>query len=172
MVFEECRDILYKESELVQRIARLQDTVWEAVINRDWTDFEGHFSALTDMGVELAVLEAERERVFAGIQPESAEEPSDTLSETNRTSGGFYALVVHLSAVQRNELTEIYRSLKLEVLRVQMSGETLMEFVAGARATLAGFFEAAFPDRGGKIYTPHGIPVSHDMRSMVLNRIF
>ena len=160
MEFEQCRDILLKESELVQRIAGLQDLVWEAVINRDWTDFEGHFSALSDMGVEFAVLEAERERVF-----------DENHCETGDPSP-FYAFAAHLPAEQRNELTNIYRSLKLEVLRVQMSGETFMGYISGARATLAGFFEAAFPDRGGKIYTPHGIPISHDMRSMVLNRCF
>jgi hypothetical protein len=47
-----------------------------------------------------------------------------------------------------------------------------MSYLSGARATMAGFFELAFPDRGGRIYTPSGTPISHDMRSMVLNRRF
>jgi hypothetical protein len=38
------------------------------------------------------------------------------------------------------------------------------------RITMAAFFEAAFPDMGGKMYTQHGIPVSHDIRSIVLNQ--
>ena len=160
MVFEKCREILLQESDLVQRIARLQEVVWEAVVNRDWTDFEGHFSELGRLGEEFTALEAEREGFFAEINGK----PGDIL--------GFYAFASQLPPDQRGEITEIYRNLKLEALKIQVSGDTLMGFIAGARTTLAGFFEIAFPDRGGKLYTPHGIPVSHDMRSMVLNRCF
>jgi len=160
MVFEMCRDILLKEHELVQRIAGLQNLIWEAVIKRDWADFEGYFGDLNKVGDEFSALEAERERFFSEFQDESGD------------LSGFYALAARFPADQRAEITEIYRGLKLETLRVQMFGETIMGYIAGARATIAGFFEIAFPDRGGKLYTPNGIPVSHDMRSMVLNQCF
>jgi len=120
-------------------------------MNREWVDFDVHFKELDGTREEFAVLEDERERLF---------------------TGGFYTFVVQFQAEQRNELTGIYRNLKLEALKVQAAGDALMGYIAGVRATLAGFFEIAFPDRGGKLYTPHGIPVSHDMRSMVLNRCF
>jgi hypothetical protein len=160
MVFEKCREILLKESELVQNIASLQNLIHQAVVNRNWIDFEGHFSALSQLGGRFAALESEREQLFAGIQTKGSD------------SARFYALVMHLPTEQRTELTAIFRSLKLETLRVRMAGESLVGYIADARATMAGFFRIAFPDRGGNIYTPHGIPVSHDMRSMVLNRIF
>ncbi|MDR0494019.1 MAG: hypothetical protein LBG95_00100 [Treponema sp.] len=160
MVFEKCREILLKESELVQRIAGLQNHIRESVISRNWADFESHFSGLGRIKAELGAMEHERESLFAGI-------PEET-SETSR----FYSLAANLPSEQRAELTAIYRGLKLETLRVQMAGESLMKYISEARATIAVFFEAAFPDRGGKIYTPYGIPVSHDMRSMVLNRAF
>ena len=160
MVFEKCRDILLKESELVERIASLQDLVWEAVVNRNWIGFEGYFDALGDIGEEFSVIEAERERFFAEIYPES------------EASWGFYAYAAQLPVEDRDELTEIYRNLKLKTLRVQMNGDSLMGYIAGMRATMEGFFEIAFPDRGGKLYTPHGIPASHDMRSIVLNQCF
>jgi hypothetical protein len=158
MVFEKCKAILLKECELVRRIAGLQNLVYEAVINRDWNGFEANFSKLGKIGEEFTVLEHERERVFAGILIESD------------VSAGFYSLTAGLPPEQRNELSEIYRNLKLETLRVRIAGETIMNYIAGARATVAGIFEIAFPDRKGKIYTPYGTPVSHDMRSMVLNR--
>ena len=160
MEFERCRDILLEETGLVHRIQELQNLIREAVINRDWTDFEGHFSALGEIQGEFTLLESEREQIFAGLQAGEGELNS------------FYALVSQIPADKRNELTEIFRNLKLETLRVQITGEAIMGFISGARATMAGFFEIAFPDRKGKIYTPHGKPVSHDMRSMVLNRSF
>ena len=151
MIFEQCKDVLVKECGLVQRIAGLQELIRDAVENRTWTDFEEHFNDLGRMREEFALLEAERQRIFPG---------------------SFYDCAAGLPSEQRNELSEIYRNLKLETLKVQVAGEALMGYITGARATIAGFFELAFPDRGGKLYTPHGIPVSHDMRSMVLNQAF
>jgi hypothetical protein len=160
MVFERCREILLEESELIQHIANLQNLIGEAVTNRNWTDFEDHFNALGRMKAEITALEEEREGLFAGT------------AERIGAFTPFYSFAAQLPPDQRAELTEIYRSIKLETLRVQMAGESLMNYITEARATLAGFFEIAFPDRGGKIYTPHGRSISHDMRSMVLNRTF
>jgi len=159
MMFEQCREILLRESELVHRIAGLQDCIREAVMGRNWADFEDHFTALGRIKTEIAALEGERERLFAGISGKTGD-------------FSFYAFAAQLPEKQRIELTEIYRSLKLETLRVQVSGEALMNYITEVRVVIAGFFEIAFPDRGGKIYTPHGVSVSHDMRSMVLNRTF
>jgi hypothetical protein len=87
-------------------------------------------------------------------------------------TGRFYVFVAQFPDEQRSELSAIYRRLKHESLRVRMAGQTLMGYISEARATITGFFQIVFPDRGGKIYTPHGVPVSHDMRSMVLNQAF
>ena len=158
MEFEKCRDILLQETALVRQIACVQEQIKEAVINRNWIDFDNHFSVLGEIGDEFTALENGREALFAG--------------DTGDSKGSFYTFAARFPVEQRNELTSIYRSLKIETLRVQTAGETLMSFITGARSALAGFFEIAFPDRGGKIYTPHGKPVTHDMRSMVLNRTF
>jgi hypothetical protein len=156
MDFIKCKDVLLKEIELVRHVSALQNLIREAVINRNWTDFESHFSELNGIGVEFSSLESEREQFFSG----------------NGDKTGFYGQIARFPAKERRELSEIYRDLKLETMRVQISGEAIMDFIAGARATIAGFFEIAFPDRGGKMYTPYGRPVSHDMRSMVLNHRF
>jgi len=159
MVFEKCRKILLKESELVQRIASLQKLIREAVRNREWTDFEYHFAALGRIKAEIIALESERERFFAEISGKTGD-------------FSFYAFAAQLPPEQRAELTAIYRNLKLETLRVQMAGEALMTYITEVRVVIAGFFEVAFPDRSGKIYTPHGMSASHDMRSIILNRSF
>jgi len=159
MEFEQCRDILLKERELVRHITGLQNGIHQAVTSRDWADFEEHFAALGKIKAEINALESERERIFTKITGKTGEV-------------SFYSFAARLPAEQRDELTEIYRGLKFETLRVRMSGEALMTYITEVRVVLAGFFEVAFPDRSGKIYTPHGISASHDMRSMVLNRSF
>jgi hypothetical protein len=166
MSFSTCKILLLKECELVQKAAALQDLIHIAVKNREWTDFEGHFTAMNAIEEELAVLEQKREGLFAELgagQTAQSPDPGDG-------KGRFYAFAARLPVPERNELTAIYRGLKLESLKLRMANESLMSYLAEARATLAGFFEMAFPDRGGRIYTMRGTPISHDMRSMVLNR--
>jgi len=164
MEFEKCRDVLMRESELVQKISSLQDMVYKAVVGRDWANFDEHFKALENMGKELAVLENERERVFS--------ECYNGIATDADASSRFYSSVARFSQEQRNEITEIYRSLKMETIRVQTASETLTSYIAGMRSTVAEFFKTAFPERSGKTYSPYGTQVSHDMRSMVLNQQF
>jgi hypothetical protein len=45
-----------------------------------------------------------------------------------------------------------------------------MTYLNEARLLVAGFLDAAFPDRKGKIYSRRGVQVQADMRSMVLNK--
>lgn len=156
---------MLQECALVQEAAAVQRLIRHAVEEREWSDFESHFSAMAALEGRLAALEREREELFAAFEP--ALEDSPNLDDDK---GRFYAFAARLPIEARNELTAIYRGLKLEALKLRLSNETLMAYLGEMRATMAGFFELAFPDRGGRIYTPRGLPVSHDMRSMVLNR--
>ena len=158
MEFERCRDILVREGELVGRIGGLQDAIYSAVTERDWNDFEPKLGELDGLGRELEELEREREGLFAS--------GTAGRNETN----GFYATVSGFPEDRRREITDAYRSLKVKTVRVKAAGETLMGYISAQRATMAGFFEAAFPDRAAKTYSPYGKQVCDDMRSMVLNR--
>ncbi|HCC37632.1 MAG TPA: hypothetical protein DEQ14_08445 [Treponema sp.] len=148
---------------MVAKAAALQKLIQSAVLKREWTDFETLLNRLNEVSAEMAVLEKDREALFAGFLPVPVE-------LAGGDKGRFYTLCMRFTPEQRREIGEIYRSLKLEAIRVRLANEALLEYITEVRATMAGFFELAFPDRSGKIYTPRGTPVSHDMRSMVLNR--
>jgi len=154
MDFDRCRDILLREGELVGEIGALQDAVHAAVTGRDWEGFEGRFAELEEKGRGLEALEAEREALIPGA------------------ADGFYAFAASLPDDRRREISEAYRGLKIAAVRVKTAGDTLMAYIASQRATMAGFFDAAFPERSAKTYSPAGTQVSDDMRSMVLNRHF
>ncbi|MDR1586501.1 MAG: hypothetical protein LBS57_03480 [Treponema sp.] len=167
MKFEKCKAVLLKETELVQKTAALQDKVRNAVINREWTDFEDHIGELNAAGAQFAALEAEREGLFPQLRGGDGL-PAGPGDEKSR----FYAVVSGLPAEQRNELTGIYRNLKMEAIKVRLSNEAFLAYLAEVKTTMAGFLDLAFPDRSGRIYTRHGKTVSQDMRSVVLNRSF
>jgi hypothetical protein len=172
-MYEKCKEILLKEHEAVAKAEALQKMVQDAVQKREWGDFEAHFGALNAISGEVAALEREREAVFAGFPGGAGQEaaaPPQAVELAGGDAGRFYAICMRFSIEQREEICAIYRSLKLQALKLRLANESLLEYVSGIRSTLAGFFELAFPDRGGKIYTPRGTPVSRDMRSMVLNQ--
>jgi hypothetical protein len=169
-LFERCRDILIRECEMVQKAASIQSKIGDAVTKREWIDFEGHFEAMNAMGSAFTALEKEREGLFAEF--EAAAGRKENAPHLDDDKGRFYALAASLPAEQREELTALYRSLKLEALRLRMAGESLLAYLGSAKATLEGFIELAFPDRGGRMYSHRGTKVTHDMRSMVLNHSF
>ena len=168
MIYEKFRDILLQECELVQKASVLQEKIRLAVTNREWTGFEGHFSAMNVIEDELSGLEKEREQLFTEFDGQTRR---NTVVEKD-AKGRFYAMVSKLPENQRIELTSIYRSLKLEALKMRMANDALMSYLVGINSAIKDFFDLAFPERGGKMYTPQGTHISKDMRSIVLNRSF
>jgi hypothetical protein len=169
MIYEKCRNILLQESELIQNAAAIQEKIRFAVTERELSDFEDNLSAMHSIESKLAELEDEREKLFSVFETLIHQK---NFSATLDAKGRFYTLVSMLPENQRNDLTSIYRSLKVETIKLRMANEALMTYLNGVKETLKDFFALAFPDRYGKMYTNQGTSFSHDMRSMVLNSSF
>jgi hypothetical protein len=169
MIYEKCRDILLRECELVQAASIVQEKIRQAVLDKDWPVFEDHLNAMSSIEAGLDALEIERNNLFTVFE---AIVHQKGFFDNMDDKGRFYSLVSHLPESQRNDLTSIYRSLKVEAIKLRLANDTLLTYLSGVKATIKDFFELAFPDRAGKIYTSKGTHFSHDMRSMVLNTHF
>ena len=169
MIYEKCRDILLKEFELIQNAVIIQEKIRYAVTDKAWTAFEENLNAMNSIENKLEILENEREHLF-NVSNTIVQQKS--FSENLDSKGRFYALVELLPVEQRNDLTSIYRSLKLESLKLKIANEDLMNYINGIKTTLQDFFDLAFIEQGGKMYTKNGTHFSHDVRSMVINRSF
>jgi len=159
MIYEKCKDILLKETELIKTAAALQEKIRLAVMDREWEGFEDNINEINAIEIKLTALEDEREKLFSEFDPT----PHDP-------KGLFYSIACKLPEEQRNDLTEIYRSLKMETLKLRIANESYMTYLSGINTTIKDFFDVTFPER--KTYTPRGTHHSHDMRSIVLNQSF
>jgi hypothetical protein len=168
MIYEKYREVLIRECELIQSAQLIQEKIRNAIINQEWTDFDGHFKFLNAVENELSGLELERSEICDEFETEN----NIRVSAQTDSKGRFYALVSHLCEEQRNELSAIYRSLKLEAIKLRMANDALMSYLTGVKTTINDYFSLAFPERGGKMYTKNGAHFSHDMRNIVLNRSF
>ena len=170
MEFEKCRDILLREHEAVAQAVALQKLIEKAALSREWALFDTRMTELNGYCAGLSELEREREALFStALQKPDAVCPQ-TVALAGGDTGRFYTLAMRFEPRQRSELGDIYRSLKLEALKLRLANDALLKYLNEFKTTMNGFFEMAFPDRGGKMYTPWGKPVSHDMRSLVVNQ--
>jgi hypothetical protein len=134
--------ILERETALLREVESRQKLVWNAVISREWTDFEAHNQRLNEAGAEFDALETKREALLAEFHDNMPNDEAETR---------FYTLASLFPEAQRRELTGLYRTLKQETIRVKISNDTLLTYLAEAKSTVAGFLEAAFPDRKGRV---------------------
>jgi hypothetical protein len=169
MIYEKCRGILLRECELIQTAAVVQEKIRLAVINREWTNFEDNLNTMSSIEEKIAALESERNNLFTVFE---AIVHQRSFTNNLDAKGRFYSLVSLLPEDQRNDLTSIYRSLKMESIKLRIANDMLLAYLTEVKATLKDFYELAFPDRAGNMYTNQGTHFSHDMRSMVLNTRF
>jgi len=169
MIYEKCRDILFQEFELIQSAVVLQEKIRKAITEKQWTAFEENLNTMNATEIKLENLEKEREELFFVFKTIARQQG---FSENLDDNGRFLALVEFLPESQREDLTSIYRSLKVESVKLKMANETLLSHINIIKSTLRDFIDLAFVERGGKMYTKNGTHHSHDMRSMVLNQSF
>jgi hypothetical protein len=151
--------VLLKEIELLEKIPPLQVLIRDAVIKREWADYEVLMESIGEIGSRFEVLDGERTVLFKnlldGDKPES-----------------FYAYTARLPQQERDELSGLYRKLKMTTLQIKVANDTLIEYLREAKSAVAGILENAYPDRRGKMYSRTGTEREADMRSVVVNHSF
>ena len=154
--------ILLREIELLERITPVQAMLREAVLNREWADFERLTETIAGIGAGFEQLEAERAELFENL----------TGSAGGGESRRFYAAAARFPVEEREEFTGLYRRLKMEALRIKLANDTLMNYIKETRSAISGILENAYPERKGKIYSRTGMEREADMKSVLLNHSF
>ena len=187
--FDCCVSVLTGEIGLLKKISAIQDKIRQAVMNRDWDEFDEKTREINQLSEEFAGMEDERARLFSALTNTSNKDDTysgDKASAEGNTSGRssaaagswvieerpFYAAIMPLPAGERRELANLYRELKMETLKMKASNETFLTYLEEAKAMASAYIEAACPARGGKLYTRKGRRVSQDLKSIVINNRF
>ena len=162
--FDKCVSVLTGELGFIKKIADAQERVRQAVMNRDWIDFDDKVAEVNRFGEEFSRLEGERVSIFMTLK--------DDFNPADEGEKPFYALIAALPMEEGRELSRLYRELKMETLKMRALNETFMAYLNEAKTIAAAYLEAVCPARGGKLYTQKGRKVSQDLRSMVFNNRF
>jgi hypothetical protein len=162
-IYEQKKQVLERENELLGKITDAQAAVKNAVTKREWADFEAMLLSLNEYKEQFEVLETERLALFADAIP------ADLSSDSAMPH--FYTMISHLPEDQRREMADVYRNIKERALKVRLANDALLLYLNEAKATTNAFLKAAFPERKGGVYSRQGKKVSSDMRSLVLDQV-
>ncbi|MDR1399091.1 MAG: hypothetical protein LBJ41_04135 [Treponema sp.] len=166
---EKSLELMRIQTELMDQIAGVQDSIKNAVMNRQWDDFEALVESMQDHSTRFEELDAERAKLFAHMiaEPLVSDTPAARPLEAR-----LYAFASHLPETERRQFTDLYRGLRLRAMKLRAASDSLLLYLNEAKTTVDGFVNAAFPERKSKLYSRRGMQIATDMRCMVLNRVF
>ena len=176
--FERCVSVLTGEVGLLKKISAIQDKIRQAVMSREWDAFDEKTREVNLLSDDFSRLEDERARLFSALTSKNASLLGEVYSRNENTGSWvieekpFYAAIMTLPVEERRELSNLYRELKMETLKMRALNETFLAYLDEAKTMTAAYIEAVCPDRGGKLYTRRGRRVSQDLKSIVFNNRF
>jgi len=150
------------EISALKEAASLQRSVQNAVLKREWRDFERFIKELNEVSLRLQVLETERLALFRDIGD----------SGDKNGSLWFYRFACGLPREEREALTALYRTLKMECARLRFSAKAWTEYLQEIKEINDGLLDAVFPERKAKLYGRSGAVKSAGIRSAVLDKKF
>jgi hypothetical protein len=156
--YEDQKQALEAELALLSQVSLAQGELRRAVLEREWTNFEGLLERVDSYTQRFGALDEERLAVFSVSKDAEGAEPH------------FYTLLARFPEAQRRELSDLYRSLKTAALKVRLENDALSSYIAEAKALISSFINAAFPDRKGGIYSKDGKAVAVDMSRIVVDQ--
>ena len=163
--FDHCVSVFNQEIALLQKICQIQDSVREAVMAREWADFDWKMAEISQLGEDFNNLEAERVDIFAALKEKFIDH-----QQNNEDSASFYALIANLPHEQCRQLSGLFRELKMETLKLKTQNEIFVAYLNEIKLVTSAWMEAIFPVQGGKLYTRKGSEASGELRSVVLSR--
>ena len=163
--YENCVSVLQNEIEILKKVFDAQFLVRQAVMNREWVDFDEKILKVDRLSEEFSKLEEERTALFSALSNNSP-------SAMGVGEKPFYALIMVLPSEQSRELSILHRELKMQTLKMRALNETFFTYLNEAKTMASAYLEAVCPARGGKLYTRKGSKVSQDLKSIVFNSRF
>lgn len=156
----ELKHSMRREVELLEQFAEQEHDLQKAIVDRQWERLEGIVDAMRASSDEVLQAEAARHRAYTQVRAELGHEDDES----------FYDFISHLDLDERTAISELYRRLKVAVMRVQALTGGIGTYVTSATTAIREILDELYPQRKGRIYSSGGYHASPDDRAMVLDR--
>jgi hypothetical protein len=160
MMIDTIKELLAGQAALMLEFGNHEQELQSAVMQRDWPAVDALVTKMRAMSDELRAID---ERRHAAIQ--AAKKDLGVNADAS-----FAELLARLPAPEREELTALYRSLQVSVLRVTSVTRGIDAYVRGSIRTTNDILGEVFPDQRGTLYSRRGRKAPADQRAIVLDR--
>lgn len=154
------RDVLTRQAQTMLTFGEAEQELQRAVIDRDWNRMERLVAHLEQLSRDAESLDAERHDLIMEAKSELGV----------NADASFPELLERLPASDREDLTALFRSLQISVLRVKGLTRGIDSYVRGSLRTSNEMLGTVFPDQKGTLYSRRGRRAPADGRAMVLDR--
>ena len=150
---------LKKQTELLGEFGRKELDLQKAILDRNWPAMDALMPDLERVSSSLEAVERRRHSVVAKLKT----------SAGLRDDAPFAELVMSVKPRDRAELTALYRSLQIAVLRVKNHTSGIDSYVRNSVRTANTVLGELFPERKGTIYSRSGAQSPAHGSAMVLD---
>ncbi len=149
-----------EETIALNIFAKKEDKLRLFIQQNDWENLNKCIHSMESMSDKIEKLGEERQKEFNRVKNHFGK----------NEDVGFYQIIVHLPAAQRDNCAKVYRELKLSVLKIQGITSSIDTYVRTVAGTMQQIINEIFPHRKGSIYCRKGNPKLAEENPMVLNR--
>ncbi|MFP4113353.1 MAG: flagellar protein FlgN [Spirochaetota bacterium] len=158
--YEELKEQLSRQAELMNEFGERQQQLQEAIVARDWETIDGLVPEMERLSREVSALDDCRQELFDEAKRDAG----------LPTEASFAELLDRVPEVDRRPLSGLFRELQVAVLRVKGMTRGIDSFVRGSLRATNEMLGVIYPDQKGTIYSRHGRRNPTDGRAMVLDR--
>ncbi|TFG65279.1 MAG: hypothetical protein E4H36_00415 [Spirochaetales bacterium] len=152
-------ETMKKELDLLNLYAVHEEQVQKFIKKRNWKSLEKYIREMDALSLTIQTVEEERVAFF------QAERNDLGLPE----DAGFYQVAVRYPVAEREELSLLYRNLKLALLRIHGITECIDSYSRTAVDIVQHALKDLFPYRKGNLYSKRGKSVPLDGDALVIS---
>ncbi len=152
-------EFMEQELELLEKFRNLEIELKNSIDNKDWDTLDTNVQKMTGMSSCLGKVEEDRNAAFHELR--------ELLGEDE--NAGFYQVIVHLPAEERDILAELYRAMKIAAVGIQAVTYCIDEHVQTINGTMHQILGELFPYRKGNMYSKEGLSREIEQNPMVVN---
>lgn len=152
-------DALENEVSLLDSFVEKERELRQLVMDRNWPALESVIRALNAYASRIESVEETRHQAFRTLA-EACGLPAES---------SFYDLVTHIPQEMRHDLVELFRELKVAVMRVEGLNSGIETFVQSRTQSLNDVLEVFGPSHRGRVYGRDGAQTRKGREALVVD---
>ena len=152
-------ETLSAQLTMMNTLAEHEAELHRRMLEREWEEVTPLIETMSDMSDAVVEAENRRHDAYCTLRRHLGLEDS----------AGFAEVLAALDDEDRRRLAELYRQLKLAVIRLKSLADGVDRYVRTMMATTRELIKEAYPHRSGATYSRDGGHAAHSGEALVLN---